>query len=167
MRLKSGITAYLILCLIFLKELPSIITAMPKPPHKPSRTDIRTLIRLPDWLILYSWLINSIPSNLMKRLIFILLFYACLQHSAECLAQSNDFSMTLSKSFYMTGDALDDLYINVTINKGTVTENQEIELVKKSNPAERISGTIYRIDNTSFNRIKTGKAGQEVILYEE
>lgn len=101
----------------------------------------------------------------MKRLIYILLFYACLQHSAECLAQSNDFSMTLSKSFYMTGDALDDLYINVTINKGTVTENQEIELVKKSNPAERISGTIYRIDNTSFNRIKTGKAGQEVILY--
>lgn len=81
------------------------------------------------------------------------------------VAQAADWEITLDKAFYMTGDDLNDLYINATVNKGTVAENQEIELVKKSNPAERISGVIYRIDNTSFKQIKTGTAGQEVILY--
>ncbi len=98
--------------------------------------------------------------NLKKYLLIIVCFAMF-----PLVAWSEDWAISLDKSFYMTGDDLNDLYINVTVEKGTISENQEIEIVKKSNPSERISATIYRIDNRSFKQIKTGKAGQEVILY--
>ena len=75
------------------------------------------------------------------------------------------FDVTLSKNFYMTADDVNDLYIDATVNKGTVEENTEVELVKKANPVERVSATLYRVDDSSFQSIKTAKSGQEVVLY--
>jgi hypothetical protein len=101
----------------------------------------------------------------MKKLIFILLFYSYLQNSAGCFAQNNDFSMTLSKSFYMTGDAFDDLFISVTVDKGTLQENQQVEIVKKNNTAEKITAVVYKIEDKYNNRLKVAASGQDVIIY--
>lgn len=101
----------------------------------------------------------------MKKLIFIVLFCFHLQNISMCFAQNNDFSMTLSKSFYMTGDALDDLFINVTIDKGTLQENQSVEIVKKNNPSEKISAIIYKIEDKNYKKLKSANSGQDVIIY--
>ena len=74
------------------------------------------------------------------------------------------FEMTLGPTFYMSGDDLNDLYIDVTINKGTIKSNAEVEIVKKDNPTEKISATIYRIDDKSFQPIKMANAGQQVTI---
>lgn len=95
-----------------------------------------------------------------NRLIVLSLFFV-----AYLSAQTNSFDMTLAKSFYMTGDKMDDLYINVTVNSGVVTKNIDIELVKKANPSERISGKIYKINGSSFNELKELKKGQEGIIF--
>lgn len=82
------------------------------------------------------------------------------QSSAE-----ESFEVTLSKNFYMTADDVNDLYIDATVNKGIIQENTEVELVKKANPNDRVSATLYRVDDSSFQSIKTAKSGQEVVLY--
>jgi hypothetical protein len=80
-------------------------------------------------------------------------------------SKEESFEVTLSKNFYMTADDVNDLYIDATVNKGTVEENTEVELVKKSNPNERVSATLYRVDDANFQSIKTANSGQEVVLY--
>lgn len=76
-----------------------------------------------------------------------------------------DFEVSLSKSFYMTGDAMDDLYIYVTVNSGVITPNTPIEIVKKENPSERISGILYKIEDKNYQSIQQAKAGQEVAVF--
>ena len=85
--------------------------------------------------------------------------------SQEKTSENGNFELTLSNMFYMTGAELDDLYINATLNTGSLQENTEIELVQKANPDQRISANIYRIDNTNFQRKKSATAGEDVILY--
>lgn len=82
------------------------------------------------------------------------------QSSAE-----ESFEVMLSKNFYMTADDVNDLYIDATVNKGIIQENTEVELVKKANSNDRVSATLYRVDDSSFQSIKTAKSGQEVVLY--
>lgn len=65
----------------------------------------------------------------------------------------------------MTADDVNDLYIDATVKKGTIEENTEVELVKKSNPSDRVSATLYRVDDSSFQSIKKANSGQEVVLY--
>ncbi len=74
------------------------------------------------------------------------------------------FDISLGSTFYMTGNDLNDLYISVTVNKGTVKENTEVDLVKKSNPSEKVSAIIYRIDDNYNQPIKVAKTGQEVTI---
>ncbi len=74
------------------------------------------------------------------------------------------FHICLGSTFYMTGSDLNDLYISVTVNKGTIKENTEVDLVKKSNPSEKVSATIYRIDDNYNQPIKVAKTGQEVTI---
>jgi hypothetical protein len=85
--------------------------------------------------------------------------------SHEKTSENGNFELTLSNMFYMTGAELDDLYINATLNSGSLQENTEIELVQKANPDQRISANIYRIDDTNFQRKKSATAGEDVILY--
>lgn len=85
--------------------------------------------------------------------------------SQEKTSENGNFKLTLSNMFYMTGAELDDLYINATLNSGSLQENTEIELVQKANPNQRISANIYRIDDTNFQRKKSATAGEDVILY--
>ncbi|MCC7520777.1 MAG: hypothetical protein IT220_04000, partial [Flavobacteriaceae bacterium] len=85
--------------------------------------------------------------------------------SQEKTSENGNFELTLSNMFYMTGAELDDLYINATLNTGSLQENTEIELVQKANPDQRISANIYRIDDTNFQRKKSATAGEDVILY--
>ena len=84
---------------------------------------------------------------------------------AHLCAQNNSFDATLDKSFYMTGDSMNDLYVTVTVNSGVITKNTDIELVKKNNPSERISGKIYKVSGSSFNELKELKKGQEGIIF--
>lgn len=86
--------------------------------------------------------------------------------TTETLSSAKEsFEVTLSKNFYMTADDVNDLYIDATVNKGIIQENTEVELVKKANPNDRVSATLYRVDDSSFQSIKTAKSGQEVVLY--
>ncbi len=73
--------------------------------------------------------------------------------------------ITLDKAFYMTGDAMDDLYITVTVNSGELKPNTEVEILKKNNPAEKIEAVIYRVDDTHFKQKNAAKAGEEAIIY--
>lgn len=85
--------------------------------------------------------------------------------SAVQTTSADDFEVTLDKSFYMSGTEINDLYINATITSGTVKENTDIEIVKKSNPDERITGTIYRVDDINFKTIHSASAGSQAVLY--
>jgi len=65
----------------------------------------------------------------------------------------------------MTGDAFDDLFISVTVDKGTLQENQPVEIVKKSNPSEKITAIVYKIEDKQYKKLKAASAGQDVIIY--
>lgn len=115
------------------------------------------------------------PFKLYWPFLFFVILISCGKEKKEGDANSTiteakssteeSFDVTLSKNFYMTADDVNDLYIDATVNKGTVEENTEVELVKKANPTERVSATLYRVDDSSFQSIKTAKSGQEVVLY--
>lgn len=105
-------------------------------------------------------------------IIGLLFVFACSngQENKDQLAitgadESSDFEIELSKAFYMTGDDMSDLYISSKVVSGAVRANTEIELLKKSNPSEKISGKIYRLDTPDFKTIDEAGAGKEVILY--
>lgn len=118
---------------------------------------------------------KSIQDKLFLCLVLGVLFTACAQDKKKkasnpvstpiSLSNGNDFEITLSKSFYMTGDKMDDLYIQATVNKGVLTANTPIEIVKKASPSEKISGTIYRLDDAQYQHIKKASAGETVTLY--
>ncbi len=74
------------------------------------------------------------------------------------------FEVELDKSFYMTGDAMDDLYITVAVKKGSVMPGTAIDLVKRAS-GEKITGTVYKVTNRKHKDIAEGKAGEEVVLY--
>ncbi len=102
------------------------------------------------------------------------LFLACGNEKKESNITSTDsektnsessFEVALEKNFYMTADDVNDLYIDATVKKGTIEENTEVELVKKSNPSDRVSATLYRVDDSCFQSIKKANSGQEVVLY--
>lgn len=85
--------------------------------------------------------------------------------SETAVTKPDDFDATLDKSFYMTGDVMDDLYINVTMNKGELKTGTQVEIAKKTNPSEKIQATVYKIETRKFQKIETAKAGQEVVLF--
>lgn len=74
------------------------------------------------------------------------------------------FEVELDKSFYMTGDAMDDLYITAAVKKGSVLPGTAIDLVKKTS-GEKITGTVYKVTNSKHKDIAEGRAGEEVVLY--
>ena len=100
-------------------------------------------------------------------LLFICFFISCAQEKKKTTVSNttNDsFEVTLGPSFYMTGDDFNDLFISATITKGVLKENTVVDLVRKSNPNEKVSATIYRIDDNYNQPMKEAKAGQEVTL---
>lgn len=116
---------------------------------------------------------KSLQNKLFLCLVLGVLFTACAQDKKKktisptpvSLSSEGDFEITLSKSFYMTGDKMDDLYIQATVNKGILVANTPIEIVKKDNPSEKISGTIYRLDDAQYQPVKKASAGETVTLY--
>lgn len=100
-----------------------------------------------------------------------IVFTSCAQDKKKATTVSNaavassNFEVSLSKSFYMTGDAMEDLYINVTVNSGVIIPNTPIEIVKKENSSEKISGVLYKIEDKNYKAIQQAKAGQEVTVF--
>lgn len=84
--------------------------------------------------------------------------------TANNSSSTSVFEISLGPSFYMTGDDFNDLFISATITKGVLKENTVVDLVKKSNPNEKVSATIYRIDDKYNQPLKMAKTGQEVTL---
>lgn len=84
---------------------------------------------------------------------------------ATAIETQPSFDLTLSKSFYMTGDSTDDLYIDVEVNSGELLPNTAIEIVKKNNPNERISGVVYKVQSRDFKDIPSAKSGDEVVAF--
>ncbi len=78
--------------------------------------------------------------------------------------KTETFEIALGSTFYMSGDNVNDLYIDATISKGSIKENAQVELVKKSKPSEKATAKIYRIDDKNFQPLKTATAGQKVTL---
>lgn len=100
-------------------------------------------------------------------LLMVCFFLSCAQEkkkAATSNATTDSFEITLGPTFYMTADDFNDLFISATVAKGILKENTVVDLVKKSNPSEKVSATIYRIDDQYNQPIKTAKAGQEVTL---
>lgn len=100
-------------------------------------------------------------------LLFVCFFISCAQEKKKAItsnAAPDSFEITLGPSFYMTADDFNDLFISATITKGVLKENMTVDLVKKSNPNEKVSATIYRIDDNYNQPMKMAKAGQEVTL---
>lgn len=81
------------------------------------------------------------------------------------MSSKESFEIELGSNFYMVGDAMDDLYIDATVTKNSLKENAEVDLVKKSNPAEKVTAKIYRLDDKNYQPIKLATTGQKVILY--
>jgi hypothetical protein len=87
------------------------------------------------------------------------------QKSKTETSSNANFDLTLDKSFYMTGDAMDDLYISVTINSGEIKTGSEVEIAKKDNPTEKILANVYKIETRKYQKLDAAKAGQEAVLF--
>lgn len=85
--------------------------------------------------------------------------------TGKAVATTNNFDVTLDKSFYMTGEAMDDLYINATVNSGEIKSGSEVEITKKANPTEKITATVYKIETRKYQKMESAKAGQEAVLF--
>lgn len=99
--------------------------------------------------------------------LFVCFFISCAQEKKKSItsnAAPDSFEITLGSSFYMTADDFNDLFISATITKGVLKENTVVDLVRKSNPSEKVSATIYRIDDNYNQPMKMAKTGQEVTL---
>jgi len=100
--------------------------------------------------------------------LFLLAFLiSCAQEKKKTTVSNttaDSFEITLGPTFYMTAYDFNDLFISATITKGVLKENTVVDLVKKNNPNEKVSATIYRIDDQYNQPMKVAKAGQEVTL---
>lgn len=100
-------------------------------------------------------------------LLIVCFFLSCAQEKKKATSsnsKTDSFEITLGPTFYMTADDYNDLFISATITKGTIKQNTVVDLVKKTNPNEKVSATIYRIDDQYNQQLKSAKAGQEVTL---
>lgn len=110
--------------------------------------------------------------RLFSVFLILLFSFSCAQDKKKEVTKTTQnsisspasFEISLGPSFYMTGDDFNDLFISATITKGTLKENTVVDLVKKSNPNEKVSATIYRIDDKHNQPLKMAKTGQEVTL---
>jgi len=105
------------------------------------------------------------------KLIFISLFIPLLyllgnnNFSVKLINSDESFEITLSSTFYMTGDDFNDVYINAVVKKGTVNTNAQVELVKKADPSQRVTATLYKITDNSYQPITTAKQGDEIVVF--
>jgi hypothetical protein len=86
-------------------------------------------------------------------------------HITKKINFDSPFEITLSSTFYMTANDPNDVYINAVVKKGTINTNAKVELVKKSDPSQRVTATLYKITNNSYQPITTAKQGDEIVVF--
>jgi len=92
-------------------------------------------------------------------------FSVKLSHTTKKVNFDDPFEITLSSTFYMTANDPNDVYINAVVKKGTIKTNVQVELVKKADPSQRVTATLYKITDNSYQPITTAKQGDEIVVF--
>jgi len=92
-------------------------------------------------------------------------FSVKLSHTTKKVNFDGSFEITLSSTFYMTANDPNDVYINAVVKKGTIKTNVQVELVKKADPSQRVTATLYKITDNSYQPITTAKQGDEIVVF--